>query len=109
MDFFAILASVISAITLAIVMAVAHRMNKALREFQAEHKALVESQRDQIKGEILRIHANAVARGYITYIELDYINDKFPHYQNLHGNTYVPDLVQSCNKMPIKGDPVPKH
>ena len=104
-----ILATLISSITLAIVTWFSRKLSKFIHEFQEEHKALVESQRDEIKGQILAIHARAMERGYITYIELDYVNEKYPHYKNLHGNTYVPDLVKEMNQLPKKGEPVPIH
>ena len=102
-----ILATLISSITLGIVTWFSRKLSKFIHEFQSEHKALVESQRDQIKGQIIVIHSRAKDRGYITHTELEYINDKFPHYENLHGNTYVKALVEQCNKMEIGGDPLP--
>lgn len=109
MDGFAILASIISGITLLIVGWLSRKLTKFIREFQEEHKALIESQRDEIKGQIIATHARAKARGYITYEELEYVVDKFSHYENLHGNTYVDWLVSNCEAMELKGDPIPEH
>lgn len=109
MDIFAIAASIISGVTLLIVGWVSRKLSKFIHEFQTEHKALIESQKDEIKGQIIAIHARASERGYITHTELEYVNDKYIHYQNLHGNTYVGSLVDQCDRMEVRGTPIPVH
>ena len=57
--------------------------------FKKEHEALLESQRNQLKADIVRIYEAAKERKYITYMELDTLNRLADSYFALGGNHYI--------------------
>lgn len=78
-----------------------------LDEYFKEHKILMDSQRNQIKADIVCIYEKATERGYITPMELDTLNRMADSYFDLGGNHYIHVIVKRANEMPIKGEQLP--
>ena len=91
------------------VMQISHETSDKLDSLLAEHDALMESQRNQIKAQIVSIYQIATSRGYITPMELDTVNRMADSYFALGGNHYIHALVKRMNcDMPIVGEPIPE-
>lgn len=75
--------------------------------FKKEHAALLESQRNQLKADIVRIYEAAKERGHITYMELDTLNRLADSYFALGGNHYIHSVVKKANEMPVGGEEIP--
>ena len=105
LDFvFAALPSVIATATLGVVAFIA----KSLKQLMAEHKTLMESERNDIKTSIVESYERAKERGYITHMELDTMNRRAESYGKLHGNSYVEAIVHDANtNLRIVGVPIP--
>lgn len=113
--FFAILTSLLSGLALAAIVGVTRHFNKVVKEFQRRNKEfhaefceLKESQRNQIKAQIIAIYNNAVARSYITHMELETVNRLADSYFILGGNNYIHAVMDKINNdLPVKGEPIP--
>lgn len=112
--FFAILTSVLSGLALAAVIGVANYFRKVVKEFKESNKKfhdefneLKESQRNQIKAQIVSIYNNALARGFITHMELETANRLADSYFVLGGNNYIHAVMDNLNKMTVRGEPIP--
>lgn len=80
-----------------------------IEELKKYQKTFNDSQRTQIKWQIVDIYQQANAQKYITPLELDVVNKLFENYVELNGNTYVDAIVQKCNKtLPIQGEAIPE-
>ena len=96
--------AVVSAATLGLVGWSARRIGRFIRGFEAEHEALMESQRNQLKGSIVDRFERAEERGYVTQIELESVNRMYDSYKRLGGNHYVKALISKLNQMDVKGE-----
>lgn len=102
------LPAIISTVTLGVVGFVSKKVMDFLREFKAQHAALMESQRNQLKASIMATYERVVARGWITPMELESVNREFDSYKKLGGNHYIRSLVRRMNEeIPVKGEPIP--
>lgn len=102
------LSAIISTVTLGVVGFVSKKVMDFLREFKAQHAALMESQRNQLKASIVATYERVVARGWITPMELESVNREFDSYKKLGGNHYIHSLVRRMNEeIPVKGEPIP--
>lgn len=82
-------------------------MKKTIETMAKEHKALMDSQRNQIKSQISNIYLSAKARGYITPIELDTMNRLADSYFELGGNHYIHTIIKRANhELPIVGESI---
>ncbi len=87
---------------------IAQETSGKIDALMVEHEALVESQRNQIKSQIVNIYQVACAREYITPMELDTANRLADSYFTLGGNHYIHAIVKRMNKeLPLIGDPIP--
>lgn len=114
------LPSVISAVLLAVTARIAKSlkgfseehsqlmsMKETIEEMAAEHKALTDSQRNQLKSQIVGIYLAAKARGYITPVELDTLNRLADSYFELGGNHYIHTIVRRANhELQIVGESI---
>lgn len=113
--FFAILTSLLSGLALAAIVGVTRHFNKVVKEFQkrnkefhAEFNELKESQRNQIKAQIVSIYNTAMAKGYITHMELEIANRLADSYFKLGGNNYIHAVLDKLNnEIPVRGEPIP--
>lgn len=84
---------------------------KIKEEFEAyrkEREAMITSQRNQLKAQIVEIYERAKDRGYITYMELDTLNRLADSYFALGGNHYIHAVVKKANNnMPVGGEEIP--
>ena len=78
-----------------------------LAQLIVEHGILMESQRNQLKAQIVRIYERAKERGYITHMELDTMNRLADSYFALGGNHYIHAVVKKANAMPVGGEAIP--
>lgn len=102
------LPAIISTVTLGVVGFVSKKVMDFLCEFKAQHAALMESQRSQLKASIVATYERVVARGWITPMELESVNREFDSYKKLGGNHYIHSLVRRMNEeIPVKGEPIP--
>ena len=93
----AALPAFLSAIGLAIVTFVAKKVLDFMRDFKAQHEALCESQRNQLKESIVAAYEKAMATNEITHMELDCFNRNFDSYKALGGNHYIHTIVKQLN------------
>lgn len=100
----AALPAVISGATLAVAGWTARRVASFVRGFSAEHAALMESQRNQLKGSIVDRWERAAERGYVTAAELESANRMYDSYRALGGNHYVRALMEKMNSMEARGE-----
>ena len=100
----AALPAVESGATLLVVSWAAGRAAKFMRGFEGEHRALMESQRNQLKASIVDRYERASERGYVTQIELESANRMYDSYKQLGGNHYVKALVSQMNQMDARGE-----
>ena len=91
------LSTIISGITLAVVTAFASFVSKQFKRLNVEYGALVSSQRNQLKASIVRSYEEAVARGFITAMELETLNRRADSYAALHGDTYIETIRHHAN------------
>lgn len=83
------------------------KVKEEFEAFKKEHEALLESQRNQLKADIVRIYEAAKERGIITYMELDTLNRLADSYFALGGNHYIHSVVKKANAMPVGGEEMP--
>lgn len=96
--------AVVSAATLGIAGCAARRIAAFMRVFEAEHRALVDSQRNMLKGAIVDRFERAEERGFVTQIELESANRMYDSYRQLGGNHYVKALIGQMNRMDVRGE-----
>ena len=90
------------------VMRISHETSEKLDSLLEEHETLMESQRNQIKAQIVSVYQIACSRGYITPMELDTVNRMADSYFALGGNHYIHALVAKMNhELPVVGEPIP--
>lgn len=103
-----VLPGLVQGLTLAIVTAIGGGLLGLYRKLQKDFEALKDSQRQQIKAQIVGTYQHAVQVGSITPLELDTACRLFESYKTLGGNTYVAALVDRMrNEMPISGESIP--
>lgn len=96
--------SILSAITLGLLGYCAKR----LKQFLQEHKLLMETERNDIKAQIVAIYEQAKTRGYITPMEIETLNRLYDSYVALGGNSYIEALMYDANhNIPIVGTSIP--
>lgn len=105
-----ILPGLLQGITLALITAVGGGLLKAFKALQGDFQTLKDSQRQQIKAQIVTTYERAVQVGSISPMELDTICRLFEAYKALGGNTYIEALVERLkDEMPIHGERIPEH
>ena len=105
-----LLPSLLQGVTLALITALGGVLAKAFKGLQADFQTLKDSQRQQIKAQIVITYERAVQAGSITPMELDTTCRMFEAYKDLGGNTYVEALVERLkSEMPIMGERIPEH
>ena len=62
---------------------------------------LLESDMVRIKGEIIKEHNQHMRLGYIDYKTLDYLQRQFRCYEKEGGNSYVHNLMDDMEKLPL--------
>ncbi|MBO7673664.1 MAG: hypothetical protein J6S63_01485 [Atopobiaceae bacterium] len=102
-----VLPGLLQGLTLAVVTAIGGALIKLYRKMTDEYTVLKDSQRQQIKSDIVTKYQEVSDRGYITPMELDVMCRSYESYQALGGNTYIDALVKQAKNMPIKGTPIP--
>ena len=96
--------AIVSAATLALVGWTVRRVGSFIKRFEVEHKTLMDSQRNQLKGSIVDRFERAEERGYVTQIELESANRMYDSYKQLGGNHYVKALIARMNQMDVRGE-----
>lgn len=82
-------------------------MKASIDDMAKEHRALMDSQRNQLKSQIVNIYLTAKERGYITPMELDTLNRLADSYFELGGNHYIHTIVRRANhELQIVGEPI---
>lgn len=98
------LPAIISAVTLGLVSWIVRKVSRLLKDFVT----LKDSQRNQLKADIVEKYERAKERGYITPMELDTANRVADSYFALGGNHYVHAIIAHLNNdMEIKGESIP--
>lgn len=84
------------------------RVNASIENIQKQQKIFNDSQRTQLKAQIVDIYQQAKNRGYITPMELDIVNKLGENYFELRGNTYIGAVIKRCNEeIEIRGEGIP--
>lgn len=105
--FYAILTSILSGISLAVITLFGRKVNKLARQIESDFNELKESQRNQIKDQIVSTFEYSEYRGYITHRKLDTTNRLADSYFALGGNNYIHGLMNRLNnEMPVKGEQI---
>ena len=106
--------SILSGVSVAALLAVTKHFNSVIKDFRKrnhdfhnEFNELKESQRNQIKAQIVQLYSTCVARGHITFMELETVNRLADSYFKLGGNNYIHALMDKLNDMPVKGEHLP--
>ena len=98
------LPAIISAVTLGLVSWIVHKVSRLMKDFVT----LKDSQRNQLKADIVEKYERAKERGFITPMELDTANRVADSYFTLGGNHYVHAIIAHMNNdMEIKGESIP--
>lgn len=107
---FAVITSVLSGAAVAAIIGASRYFNKVIKDFRSEFNELKESQRNQIKAQIIAIYNNAINRGFITHMELETANRLADSYFALGGNNYIHAVMDKLNnEIPVRGEPIPIH
>ena len=69
-------------------------------ELQKQSMALQAS----LRNSILVIYNDSIAKGHMTMFEKQNLSKLFNEYKNLQGNSFICDLVNELNDMPVKND-----
>lgn len=69
-------------------------------ELQKQSMALQAS----LRNSILVIYNDSIAKGHMTMFEKQNLSKLFSEYKNLQGNSFICDLVNELNDMPVKND-----
>ena len=69
-------------------------------ELQKQSMALQAS----LRNSILVIYNDSIAKGHMTMFEKQNLSKLFCEYKNLQGNSFICDLVNELNDMPVKND-----
>ena len=69
-------------------------------ELQKQSMALQAS----LRNSILVIYNDRIAKGHMTMFEKQNLSKLFCEYKNLQGNSFICDLVNELNDMPVKND-----
>lgn len=86
------------------------------KELMEQHVILMESQRNQLKAQIVEIYERAKARKddpnwgkswCISFMELDTLNRLADSYFALEGNHYIHSIVKKANEMDVGGEEIP--
>ena len=57
-----------------------------------------------LRNSILVIYSDSIAKGHMTMFEKQNLSKLFSEYKNLQGNSFICDLVNELNDMPVKND-----
>ena len=57
-----------------------------------------------LRNSILDIYNDSIAKGHMTMFEKQNLSKLFCEYKNLQGNSFICDLVNELNDMPVKND-----
>lgn len=86
------------------------------KELMGQHVILMESQRNQLKAQIVEIYERAKSRKddpnwnkpwEISFMELDTLNRLADSYFALEGNHYIHSIVKKANEMEVGGEEIP--
>lgn len=86
------------------------------KELMEQHTILMESQRNQLKAQIVEIYERAKSRKddpnwnkpwEISFMELDTLNRLADSYFALEGNHYIHSIVKKANEMEVGGEEIP--
>lgn len=86
------------------------------KSLMEQHAILMESQRNQLKAQIVEIYERAMSRKddpnwnhpwLISYMELDTLNRLADSYFALEGNHYIHSIVKRVNEMEVGGEEIP--
>ena len=69
-------------------------------ELQKQSMALQAS----LRNSILVIYSDSIAKGHMTMFEKQNLSKLFSEYKNLQGNSFICDLVNELNELPVKND-----
>lgn len=106
--FWEILPSILSGIALALIAALAGYVMKKFKTILEEFKELKESQRNQIKDQIVNKYEKSKKRGYITFMELETMNRLSDSYFKLGGNNYIHAIMGKANSnLSVRGEQIP--
>lgn len=94
--------SLISAVSVALITVVSKRLTRMVRDTQADWAILKESQRNQLKNQIVvRVEA-AQERGSITPYDLESVMRMAESYYGLGGNSYIHSVIKRLEAIPVK-------
>ena len=78
-------------------------INKALNSYQEQLDILIESDRDDIKADIVKqYHYFVENKQWIDDFSLDSIERRYQHYKDEGGNSYVRGLMEKIRQLPNK-------
>lgn len=104
---FAALPGIIATATLGLLGVISNKISKFIKGFKEEHAVLMESQRNQLKAQIVDVYEKAKKAGGISHMELDTVNRLSDSYFALGGNHYIHGVIKKINALPVGGEEIP--
>lgn len=98
----AALPSMISGVGVALMALVSKRLTRMVRETREDWAILKESQRNQLKNQIVVRAQEAEERGWITPYGLESVMRMADSYYGLGGNSYIHAVVKRLDAVPVK-------
>lgn len=98
----AALPSMISGVGVALMALVSKRLTRMVRETREDWAILKESQRNQLKNQIVVRAQEAEGRGWITPYDLESVMRMADSYYGLGGNSYIHAVVKRLDAVPVK-------
>jgi FtsZ-binding cell division protein ZapB len=78
------------------------KLNDQIKEIEGELLVISESNKSAIRSYIVSEYQKWMKLGFIDVYSLSLIEDRFNDYSNLHGNTFIYDLMQQIRRLKTK-------
>lgn len=77
------------------------KFGERLDSLEESMDILLESDKSRIRGEIVREYRYFVRQGYIDAFTLDYLHHQFESYRKLGGNSYIEQVMDELDNLPL--------
>lgn len=78
------------------------KINKALKKHEETLDSLIQSDKDDIRLDIVKQHHYFTNKGYIDDFSMDAIEKRYVHYKAAGGNSYITGLMNDLRLLPKK-------
>lgn len=77
-------------------------IRQTLQKHDKTLERLIQSDKDDIRADIVKQHHYFITKGYIDDFSMDAIEKRYDHYKAEGGNSYISDLMHDLRKLPKK-------